>query len=253
MKISVPLAAVAAALTLAVPALAANEYDVTASTTPTKSGTTKKPAPIGLNLAFNVRDTEGGRPLSLERFTALFEGVTVNTNAFAKCSATAITQAKTDTGCPSGSLVATGFARNLAGNRNDRRDASIKCYLSLRLHNSGNNKMALFVKGDPNGAGDKNCPIDLATAIPISVIRQSRGTALRLAIPESLKHPLATLTNGVVEMSLKVKKMTKKVKGRNVGLFETTGRCVRGKRAVTITFNNEGGDTGVQSTRARCS
>jgi hypothetical protein len=252
-KILVPLAAVAAALTFAAPAHAVNEYDIKASTSPAKSGTTKKPTPVGINLAFTVRDTEGGRPLSLERFTALFEGVAVNTNAFAKCSATAITQAKTDSGCPSGSLVATGFARNLAGNRADRKDRSISCYLTLRLHNSGNNKMALFVKGDPNGAGDKACPIDLATAIPISVVRQARGAALRLSIPESLKHPLATLTNALVEVNLKVKKMTKKVKGRNVGLFETTGRCVRGKRAVTITFNNEGGDTGVQSTRASCS
>jgi hypothetical protein len=252
-KITVPLAAVAAALTLAVPAFAANEYDIKASTSPTKSGTAKKPTPIGVNLGFTVRDTEGGRPLSLERFTALLEGVSVNTNSFAKCSATTITQAKSDKSCPSGSLAATGYARNLAGNRADRKDASIKCYLSLRLHNSGNNKMALFVKGDPQGAGDKSCPIDLATAIPVSVIRGSKGASLRLSIPESLKHPLATLTNAVVEMNLKVKKMTKTVKGRKVGLFETVGRCTRGKRAVTISFNNEGGDTGVQSTRASCS
>ena len=237
----------------AVPAHAANEYDVRASTSPTKSGTTKKPAPVGVNLGFTIRDTEGGRPLSLERFTALFEGVAINTNAFAKCSATSIEQAKSDRGCPSGSLVASGFARNVAGDRSNRKDASIRCYLTLKLYNSGNNKMALFVRGDPNQTGDKACPIDLATAIPISVIRSARGTSLRLSIPETLKHPLATLTNALVEVDLKVKRMTKKVKGRNVGLFETTGRCVRGKRAVTITFNNEGGDTAVQSTRAACS
>jgi hypothetical protein len=253
LKITVPVAAVAAALALAAPAQAANEYNVTASTSPKKSGTAKKPTPVGVDLGFTVRDTEGGRPLSLERFTALFEGITVNTNPFARCSATKITQAKSDATCPEGSLVATGYARNVAGARDNRRDASIRCYLSLRLHNSGNNRMALFVEGDPNASGDRACPIDLATAIPISVVRQSRGSALRLTIPESLKHPLATLTNAVVEMNLKVKRMTRKVKGRTVGLFATTGRCVRGSRAVTITFDNEGDDTGVQSTRAACS
>jgi hypothetical protein len=252
-KISVPVAAVAAALTLAAPAFAANEYDIKASTSPTKSGTTKKPKAIAVNLSFSVRDTEGGRPLSMQQFTAAFDGVRVNTNAFKKCSATAITQAKTDSKCPKGSLVATGFARNLAGDRNNRADRSISCYLSLRLHNSGNNKMALFVKGDPQAAGDKSCPIDLATAIPISVVRNSRGASLRLTIPESLKHPLATLTNSVVEMNLKVKRMTTKVKGKTIGLFETTGRCVKRKRNVTLTFNNEGGNVAKQSTRASCS
>lgn len=253
MKISVPVAAVVAALTLAVPAFAANEYDIKASTSPSKSGTKAKPSAVGVNLGFTTRDTEGGRPLSMEQLTVAFDGIAVNTNAFAKCSATAITQAKSDSSCPKGSLVATGYARNIAGDRNNRADRSINCYLSLRLHNSGNNKLALFVKGDPQGAGDKGCPIDLATAIPISVVRNAKGASLRLAIPESLKHPLATLTNSVVEMNLKVKKMTKKVKGRSVGLFETTGRCVAGKRTVTLTFNNEGGNVAKQSTRAKCS
>jgi hypothetical protein len=247
------VAVVVAALMLVAPALAANEYNVTASFSPTKSGTVKKPAPVGITFGYVVKDTEGGRPFSLENFTALFEGVAVNTNTFPKCSASAITQAQTDSGCPSGSLVATGYARNLAGDRNNRKDVSVKCYLTLRLHNSGNNKMALFVKGDPQLAGAKNCPISLSTAIPVSIVRQSRGAALRLVIPESLKHPLATLTNAVVEVNLKVKKLTKKAHGRSTGLFETVGRCTRGKRAVTVSFNNEGGDTGLQSTRARCS
>ena len=252
-KITVPLAAVAAALTLAAPAYAVNEYDIKASTSPTKSGTTSKPTPVGVNLGFTTRDPEGGRPLSMEQLTVAFDGMRVNTNAFAKCSATAITQAKNDSKCPSGSLIATGYARNLAGDRNNRADRSISCYLSLRLHNSGNNKLALFVKGDPNAPGDKSCPIDLATAIPISVVRNAKGASLRLAIPESLKHPLATLTNSVVEMNLKVARKTTKVKGKTIGLFETTGRCVNRKRTVTLTFNNEGGNVAKQSTRASCS
>lgn len=253
MKITVPLAAVAASLLLAAPAHAVNEYDIKASTSPTKAGTTKKPVPIAVNLGFTTRDPEGGRPLSMEQLTVAFDGVRVNTNAFKKCSATAITQAKSDANCPTGSLIATGYARNIAGNRSDRKDRSINCYLTLRLHNSGNNKLALFVKGDPQAAGDKNCPIDLATAIPISVVRNAKGASLRLAIPESLKHPLATLTNSVVEMNLKVKRMTTKVKGKTIGLFESTGRCVNRKRTVTLTFNNEGGNVAKQSTRASCS
>ena len=147
-----------------------------------------------------------------------------------------------DSACPSGSLIGTGYARNIAGNRTNFDDGSIRCYLTLRLHNAGAGKLALFVKGDPNLAGDKNCPIALATAIPISVTKSSTGSTIKLVIPESLKHPIATLTNSLVEMSLKVTKKTTKAKGRTVGMFEATGQCSAGKRAVTYTFSNEGGN-----------
>ena len=253
MKITAPVTALAAMLILAVPAFAANEYDITASTSPTKSGTKKKPAPVGVNLGFKTTDTEGGRPLSMEKLNIKLDGIVVNTNAFAKCSASKIESEQGDKGCPSGSLIATGYARNFAGNRNDRKDKSISCYLTLRLHNSGNNTLALLVTGNPQAAGDKNCPIALSTAIPVSVAKSGNGASLSLSIPESLKHPVATLTNSVVEMNLKVKKMTKKSNGRTLGLFETIGACTSGKRAVTLTFNNEGGDTARQSTRAKCS
>ena len=248
------LATLALALVLvpASSAFAANDYTTSASFTPAAKGTAKKPVPVAASLAFSVKDTEGKRPQSMESLRIDLKGIATNGARFKSCSAAKITQDSSDSACPSGSLIGTGYARNVAGNRTNFDDGSIRCYLTLRLHNAGAGKLALFVKGDPNQTGDKNCPIALATAIPISVTKSSTGSTMKLVIPESLKHPIATLTNSLVEMSLKVTKKTAKVKGRTVGMFEAVGQCSGGKRAVTYTFNNEGGNVSRQNAAARC-
>lgn len=246
-----PVAAFVAALAIPGTALAANEYDITAKYSPTKSGTAKNPRPVSLNFGFKVQSTEPGRPFSLEALTATFQGTRINTAGFRSCSVSKIERAQSDESCGTGSLVATGFARNLAGNRANRADASIRCYLTLRLHIAGRNRMALFVKGDPTAAGDKNCPVGVATAIPVT-IRPGTNSQLKLSIPESLKHPLPTLTNALVEVDLKVRRKTRKVRGKTIGAFETV-RCVRGSRNVDVTFDNEEGNVGKARGKARCS
>ena len=244
--------ALAAVLAVAGVAFAANEYTSRASTSPATKGSVKNPAPIGLKLGFNVRDTAGQRPKSMERLNILLTGIGTNGALFPKCSASQIERASSDSSCPSGSLVGSGFARNIAGNRTDFSDTSIRCYLSLRLHNAGAGRLALFVKGDPNAPGDRNCPVTLATAIPISISRSAVGSTFRLTIPESLKHPIQTLTNSIVEMSLNVSRKTKTVRGRKVGLIDARGRCRSGRRNITYTWFNEANDTATQTARARC-
>jgi hypothetical protein len=232
-------------------AFAANAYTTSAAYTPGK-GTKAKPAPVGVSLAYSVKDTAGMRPQGLESQRIDLAGIKTNGARFKSCSAAKIIAAQNDSGCASGSLVATGYAKNIAGSRTNFADGSIRCYLSLRLHNAGAGKLALFVKGDPTLAGDKNCPIAVATAIPISVTKTSTGSSIKFVIPESLKHPLATITNSLTEMSLKVSKKTTKVNGKTVGLFEATGPCSAAKRGVTYTFNNEGGSVVKQAAALRC-
>ena len=249
-KVLLPLTA-ALALSISGTALAANEYTISFSTNPTNAGTTSKPVPFGGKLAFSVRDTENKRPLALDALTIDLAGVRTNGRAFTKrCTATQIEQASTDTGCPSGSLVASGFANNIAGNINDRNDTSLRCYLTLRLHNSGANKMALFVQGSPNAA--KPCPIEVATAIPVSVTRRSTGDRISLTIPENLKTPVATIRNSLVEMSLSIKRLTRTQSGKKVGFWNLVGQCVSSRRVTNFQFTNEGNNVVRQSASARC-
>jgi hypothetical protein len=249
-KLFLAMLALALLLVPASAAFASNAYTTSAAYTPGK-GTKTKPVAVAPSLAFNVEDTDGQRPRGLESLRIDLAGIKTNGARFKSCSAAKITAAQSDSGC-TGSLVGTGYAKNIAGSRTNFADGSIRCYLALRLHNAGAGKLALFVKGDPTLAGDKNCPIAVATAIPVSVTKSSTGSSIKLVIPESLKHPLSTLTNSLVEMSLKVSKKTTKVKGKTVGLFEATGPCSAAKRAVTYTFNNEGASVVKQNAAVRC-
>lgn len=233
-------------------ALAVNEYTTSASFSPSSKGSKKRPVPVGATLAFTVRDTEGKRPQSMEALNIKLDGITTNGARFKSCSATKITRASSDADCPRGSLIGTGYARNIAGNRTSFDDQSIRCYLTLRLHNAGRNKLALFVKGDPNAPADTNCPVALATAIPINIVRSASGSTMRLSIPESLKHPVTTLTNSIVEMRLVVPRKTTRYRGKRVGMFAAVGQCRSKRRNVTFTWSNEGGNVAKQTTRARC-
>jgi hypothetical protein len=251
MKKFLPALALIVALAAPGVASAANEYTISYSTNPTKSGTSKKPAPISGKFGFKVRDTEGGRPFALDSLRVTFTGVRINTRQFATCTAAKIEAAQSDAGCPAGSRVATGFANNLAGNINDRRDASIKCGLSVTMYNSGSGKAALFVKGSPNAPNP--CPIQVATAIPMSITRTATGDRLSFTIPQNLKTPLATIRNSLVETQLTLLRKTVRRSGRTVGYFETVGGCRSGRRTVTARFDNEGSNDVTQSGFARCS
>jgi hypothetical protein len=250
-KLFLAMLALALLLVPTTAAFASNAYTTSAAYTPGK-GTKAKPVAVAPSLAFNVADTDGQRPRGLEKLRIDLAGIKTNGAAFKSCSAAKIIAAQSDAGCAAGSLIGTGYAKNIAGSRTNFSDGSIRCYLALKLHNAGAGKLALFVKGDPTLAGDKNCPIAVATAIPITVTKSSTGSAINLVIPESLKHPLSTITNSLVEMSLKVSKKTTKVKGKTVGLFEATGPCSAAKRGVTYTFNNEGANVVKQNAAVRC-
>lgn len=248
-KVLLPLTA-ALALSLSGTAMAANEYTITSSANPSNAGTKKKPTPISGRFAFQVRDTEGKRPLALDALAVEFRGVRINTSPFARCTATQIEQASSDAGCPAGARVASGFANNIAGNINDRNDTSLRCYLTVRLWNSGPGKMALFVQGSPNAA--RPCPIEVATAIPVSITRRATGDRLSFTIPENLKTPVATIRNSLIETSLSFRKLTRRSGGRRVGAFETFACGARNRNAVNVTFTNEGGNVVRQSGFSRC-
>jgi hypothetical protein len=252
------VATLALALTLvfAVTAVAVNEYTVNSSVSPRKSGTKARPVPVSTTFGFQVRDTEGLRPLALDALRISFAGIRFNTNVFPGCSASRITQAQSDSGCPRGSLIGTGFARNLAGPQNDRSaNRQLPCYLSLRLHNSRNNRMALFVRGAPNEANpSQSCPIPVSTAIPVSITKQSNGDRFSFVIPNNLKNPGPGIRNSLIETRLTLTRRTRRFRGRTRGMVETIGSCGRnGTRPANVTFQNEGGNTVTQSGQARCS
>ena len=245
--------ALVVSLALAAVAIAANEYTIKIKTTTSKAGTLKKPVPIGLSYGFTVQDTEGQRPAALQALKIQSKGMRYNTNAFPGCSATLITNAKNTNSCPKGSLMGTGYANNLVGSVNDRSQKALRCYLKLSWFNSRNNKAALFVEAvntTDNTRADF-CPINPATAIPITIVKAKTGDTQRFQIPANLQNPGGTLKNSLVETQLKFRKATRKIKGKTVGFLEATGQCVKSKKTTTTTFTHEDGVT-KQSKQVNC-
>ena len=253
-KIILAASTAAIVLACAVTALAANVNTINFKLSPGKSGTAKKPKTVSGAFGFKVSETQNQRPAALEKLTVDFGGLHINTSRFPACAAAKIEQAQSDSVCSSKALVATGFANNFAGNVDNRADKSISCYLSVNLYNSGPGKAALFVKGDPNVPAPKNCPIAVATAIPVSISRRPTGDRLSFSIPQNLKNPLPTLRNSLVETQLTLLKKTVKKGKKTYGYFETFGGCKNGRRTVNVTFDNEGTDADTtQAGFATCS
>lgn len=242
-------------LVLAIAAVAyaqtVNTYTVNGSTSPTRAGSKAKPVPVSVKFSYEVGEASGNRPSPVEKYSIKFAGLNVNTAPFPKCSAQTLENG--ESGCPSGSKMGSGYIKNATGAKNDPKDRSIECNARLSVYNAGNNKGVIYVKGSP-GASDprEKCAIDLAAPIPAQFVRSSSGTALEFTVPASLLHPLPTLDNAVTSVQSTIRKATKKTKNRTVGFFESIGGCVRNKRAITVTFTAESGDSKRAQKLASC-
>ena len=230
-----------------------NTYTVTASTNPTNAGTSKKPVPISVKFGYQVGEVNNNRPSPVKKYSILFDGLRVNTNSFPKCSASQLKASKA--GCAK-AIVGTGKVKNASGATNNPADKSIVCNLNLTVYNSGNNKGLLLLEGGPGQPEDRECPIEFGPSngtIPTNYARGTRGTALEFSVPQTLLHPLATLDNSVYDVKSTIKRLTKKVKGKTVGYFESIGGCKANRRTVTVTFTPEKGSTQKASSPAKCS
>jgi hypothetical protein len=231
-----------------------NVYEVTASTSPTNAGTSTKPVNIGLKFNYKVGEANGLRPAVIEKYSIRFAGLKVNTNAgFAQCTAQKINQAGNDRGCSSDALMGTGRVQNASGDRNNFADKSISCFLRLKVYNVKNNRATLYLFGGPNQT--PSCPIEIAVAIPANYARRGSVTALEFSVPDSLKHPLATLDNAVLNVESSIRNRTKTVRGKKVAYYQSVGGCKAGRRAVTVVFTPEdgkGGGTRTAGANARC-
>lgn len=220
-----------------------NVYTVSGSTNPTRAGSKTKPVPVEVNFGYEVGEQNGNRPSPVKKYSIKMAGIVVNTDFFAKCSFRTL-QDKGPRACPSASKMGTGFIKNATGSKADPADRSIECNAALSVYNSGNRKGVIYVAGSPNSTDPRTrCAIELGAPIDASYVRSRDGksTALEFTVPQSLLHPLPTLDNAVTSVSSKIRRTTKRVKGKTRGYFESIGGCVRGKRTITVTFTPESG------------
>jgi hypothetical protein len=244
---------IAAAVALA-QATQTNTYNVTGKVLPSKAGTKKHPKPVSVNFDYTVGEAAGNRPSPVKQYDINFAGLRVNGGKFPKCTAATINAAGSDAPCSSKAAVGKGNVENISGPTNDPTNKSITCHLDLTVYNGGAGKAALFLKGGPNDPRGPafSCPIAVSQAIDANYIANSKGSSLRFTVQGALLHPAPGLDNAVVKVASTIKKITRKVKGKTVGYYESVGGCVSKKRNITVTFTSEAGQTAKAQTRLAC-
>lgn len=220
-----------------------NTYSVSGSVTPLDSGTKTNPKPSGLKFGYTVGEQDGKRPGLISKYSIHFAGMIVNTNFFKGCSAAKINQDLSDVNCPAQSLMGTGSLEAVGGSSGDEtsQPEELECHLDIKVYNSRNNKAAIYLKGipgDPRGP-EKDCAIEINEAIDASFVRNATGTALQFSVSSTLLHPVNGIDVAVKNVTSTIPKKTKKVNGKTRGWFESTGRCINKKRAITVTFTPE--------------
>ncbi|HEX8085440.1 MAG TPA: hypothetical protein VF529_14195 [Solirubrobacteraceae bacterium] len=248
---AVPMVLVVAAGAVAQEAVT-NTYDVDGSTTPRAKGSKRKPVPIGINFAFTVGEVRNRRPATIKKYSIRFDGTQVNTAVAPACPKATLDGGGPEA-CPRGSVLGGGFIENAAGARDDPNDQSISCNASVTLVNAGGRAANLYFAGRPDSADPRTrCAIELGATIPARYVQRGNATALEFEVPDSLLHPLNTLSNAVKRASARVPRKTKRIRGKKRGYFEAIGGCSGGSRTVTVVFTPEQGEDATAQAQAKC-
>jgi hypothetical protein len=231
-----------------------NTYTVTGKTSPAKPGAKKNPVAIGLDFNYAIGEQAGLRPSPVQRYTIGFYGMQSNGGLFPKCTAATINGKQSDSACPKGSAVGSGYIINSAGSTADPTDKSVSCNLNLTIYNSGQGKAAIFLQGGPTvTVQGKPCVISINQAIDAKYVSAfgGKGQALQFDVPANLLHPIPGLDNAVVQVQSTIKKLTVKSKGKSRGYYESIA-CKGGKRPISVDFLSEAGQTTTSSYSAGC-
>jgi len=247
-----------AALTCAIAGLAfaANTYTVTtASVSPTKAGTSKKPKSETISFGFTATTADGTRPsVTTDYIIAFGSKIVANRKYFKGSKTCTIAQAGYTSGntpaCPSGSKAGTGSINSIAGLTLDPT-SKIPCYLALTLFvgdgksvpasaNDGipvKNDIVLGLRAGPNSNPAKNCALSVNGSLPAQFTKTSKGLALKFHVKKiPFQQPQPGIDNAVVGVTSKLGK-TVKVKGKTRGLLESIG-CTGGGHPVNVLFTD---------------
>jgi hypothetical protein len=242
-------------------AYASNTYTSTSKITPSKSGTSAKPAPVSASLTFTVGETTGVRPSPLKTYgIGLGAGVVPNTNVAKGCTKAqansqvlpAICLKKATKG---GANVGGGSVQAFAGPTNTPA-TKLPCFLTVTLVNSTvKNHMWIRVDGVTTGPAGKTCVTAQHSSIDSTFTKTGTAAkkgggklpvyAIKFTVPPALLHPIPGFDVAVVGNVSNVLKVSKRIGRVTHGYLETTGcpASPRGKRSAVTTFTSEAGQT----------
>jgi hypothetical protein len=266
-KLWIAALALAALLTVAGVALAANQYKVTPVGTSTNAkGSLTKPVPTSLTFGFKVTDTQGLRPFVIDQYRIAAEGIETYPKSRPRCTFNQATDpnvvdpANISAACRR-AKIGSGTIHNDAGAPNDRTQ-KLTCDVKITTFNisTGDPRFpstvpqirkrgGLAIRIDTYQPEGSRCPIPVHEALAAPFydvkIQGIKSFELRFHTPSTLKHPGGLDNSLVTTVAKELKKTGKaKVKGgarRTVGYFSAVGRKGR-TRTIRVTFIDESGD-----------
>jgi hypothetical protein len=236
--------ALAAVLVTAVSAYAAtggfNTYSAKVIFAPNKAGSNKAPSAIGFTELYLAGGTGGNRTAPLTDIKTTLYGVTSNAKSFPTCSQAKIANAKSDTGCPKGALIATGSITATVGPTNNQvinAPGSASCNPLLHAWNGGPGKVVFFFVDQLPDHGCYNGVITTGTVGPFvgKVKISGKNLIMDTPIPQSVSFPVAGLEGSLTSETLHFMNLTKKVNGKTVA-FNQSIACKSGKRTYSVAF-----------------
>jgi hypothetical protein len=212
-----------------------NTYTATVKVTSKAAGTPKKPAPVGYTLDIAAAGTHGNRTAILQDLKTKIYGLAVDQKDFPTCSLNAIANAKNDTICPKGALVASGYIHAEVGDPKNFTTAATPCNPALDVWNSGPGKLTYFFVDNAahncNGLGLKT---GSTGPYPSTVKTQGKWLVSDTPIPSFVGRPLG-LAGSLVLEHLVFTHQSKKVNGKTVQSLVSVG-CQGNKRPYSQSF-----------------
>ena len=218
---------------------AENSYTAKITVAPKGAGTAKKPVAIGYteNLTA-MSNTSGDRAAVLTDIKTTLYGARADGKDFKQCSAQKIDAAHNDTGCPAGSMIATGYITASVGAANDFTSPGAACDPLLHVYNSGQGKLTFFFVDQ----GAHQC---LGGALKTGSVPAYPGTykvvgknlVVDVPVPSYVSFPAPGLAGSLETEHLVWAKMSKKVKGKTVDAISSVG-CSKHKRPYSVAFTS---------------
>lgn len=220
-----------------------NTYQATVKASPNKAGSAKAPAAISFTEHYVASGTNGNRTAPLTNVKSVVYGVKNTGKGFPTCTLAKIQAAKSDAGCPKGSLVATGAITALLGPISDPSSSNpsvLPCNPLLHVYNGGPGKLVFFFvpKGPDHLCAGGAIQTGTVGPFPATIKAVGKNLVINTPIPGYVSFPLAGVEGSLTSETLHWLKVTAKVNGKTV-VYSTSVGCKNGKRPYSHTFTAE--------------
>ena len=202
------------------------------------AGTAKKPVPTGYTETVAAQGTNGNRASVQKVISTKIYGLVEDGKDFPTCSLMKIADAKSDTICPRGSEVATGYITATLGSATNFKVAGEACDPQLDVWNSGQGKLTFFFVDTPThqclGSALKT---GSTGPYPATYREVGKYLEFRVATPNYVNYPVPGLAGSLESEHLTYLRQTRTVRGKTVAITSSVG-CLHGRRPYSATFTS---------------